>query len=65
MLDEDEDLRMRLEADVRKYLGLPPDDQQPLPVQDAQPQVQAQPAPAKEAPAQEPDPDYVPGAEEF
>ena len=65
MLDEDEDLRMRLEADVRRYLGLPPDDQQPLPVQDAQPQVQAQPAPAKEAPAQEPDPDYVPGAEEF
>ncbi len=63
MLDEDEDLRMRLEADVRKYLGLPPDDQQPLPVQDAQPQ--AQPAPAKDVPAQEPDPDYVPGAEEF
>ncbi|MBR4747018.1 MAG: recombinase RecA [Desulfovibrio sp.] len=63
MLDEDEDLRMRLEADVRKYLGLPPDDQQPLPVQDAQPQ--AQPAPAQDVPAQEPDPDYVPGAEEF
>ena len=63
MLDEDEDLRMRLEADVRKYLGLPPDDQQPLPVQDAQPQ--AQPAPAKDVPAQEPDPDYVPDAEEF
>ncbi len=66
MLDEDGDLRMRIEADVRKYLGLPPEDQQAAPVQDAQPQPQVQPqaAPVQDAPAQEPE-DYVPGAEEF